>query len=56
MQLLELSYHAAQLDQRSCSLSKQINVCYEVGRVFKVAAYGSNIAGKLAKCAFDLRN
>ena len=55
MQLLELSYYTAQLDQRSCSLNKQINVCYEIGRVFRVAAYGPNISGKLAKYPFDLR-
>jgi hypothetical protein len=56
VQLLEFSYHTAQLDQRGCSLSKQIDVCYKIGSVFGVAAHGSNISGKPSKCAFDFRN
>ena len=55
MQLLEFSYHTAQLNQRGCSLSKQIDVCYKIGSVFGVAAHGSNISGKPSKCAFEFR-
>ena len=56
MQLLEFSYHTAQLDERCGSLSKQVNVRYKIGSVFGVAAHGPNISGKLSKCPFDLRN
>jgi hypothetical protein len=56
VQLLEFSYHTAQLNQRGLTLSKQINVCYEIGSVFGVAAHGPNISGKLSKSALDFRN